>query len=78
MMTRVLTAIALVGALAAPAAAADKANLQLFKDVQKQVLTYSWFSIFDNVESQINDGVYAYIPCCFEFVDRRQRSSPCC
>jgi hyperosmotically inducible protein len=57
MMTRVLTAIALVGALAAPAAAADKANLQLFKDVQKQVLTYSWFSIFDNVESQINDGV---------------------
>jgi len=57
MMTRLLTAIALVGALAAPATAASKENLQLFKDVQKQVLGYPWFSIFDNVESQINDGV---------------------
>src|SRR5262245_25002737 len=57
MMTRLLTAIALVGALAAPAAAADKENLQLYRAVQKQVLGYAWFSIFDNVESQINDGV---------------------
>ena len=57
MMTRLLTAVALVGALAAPAAAAEKANLQLYRDVQKQVLGYAWFSIFDNVESQINDGV---------------------
>jgi hyperosmotically inducible periplasmic protein len=60
MMTRLLTAIALVGALAAPAApaaAADNENLQLYRAVQKQVLGYAWFSIFDNVESQINDGV---------------------
>ena len=56
MMTRLLTAIALVGALAAPAAAADKENLQLYRDIQKQVLGYAWFSIFDNVESQINES----------------------
>jgi hyperosmotically inducible protein len=58
MMTRLLTTIVLVGALAAPAAAApSKENLQLYRAVQKQVLNYAWFSIFDNVESQINDGV---------------------
>jgi hyperosmotically inducible protein len=58
MMTRLLTAIALVGALAAPAVAApSNENLQLYRAVQKQVLNYAWFSIFDNVESQINDGV---------------------
>ena len=57
-MTRLLTAIALVGALAAPAVAApSNENLQLYRAVQKQVLNYAWFSIFDNVESQINDGV---------------------
>ena len=40
-----------------PAAAADKENLQLFKAVQKQVLNYTHFTIFDSVNTQINDGV---------------------
>ena len=39
-----------------PAAAADKENLQLFKAVQKQVLNYTHFTIFDSVNTQINDG----------------------
>jgi len=43
--------------LAAPTAAADTENLQLFRDVQKQVLRYSHFTIFDSVNTQINDGV---------------------
>ena len=43
--------------LTTPAAAADKENLQLFRDVQKQVLRYSHFTIFDSVNTQINDGV---------------------
>ena len=47
----------LIGALCAPAQAAETENLQLFRDVQKQVLRYAWFSIFDNVETQVNDGV---------------------
>ena len=42
--------------MSAPAQAGQE-NLQLFRDVQKQVLRYSWFSIFDNVETQVNDGV---------------------
>ena len=43
--------------LTTPAAAADIENLQLFRDVQKQVLRYSHFTIFDSVNTQINDGV---------------------
>ena len=43
--------------LVAPAAAADRENLQLFRDVQKQVLRYAHFTIFDSVNTQINDGV---------------------
>ena len=39
-----------------PATAADKENLQLFKAVQKQVLNYTHFTIFDSVNTQINDG----------------------
>jgi hyperosmotically inducible protein len=39
-----------------PAAAADKENLQLFRAVQKQVLNYTHFTIFDSVNAQINDG----------------------
>jgi hyperosmotically inducible periplasmic protein len=41
---------------AGPAAAADKENLQLFRAVQKQVLNYTHFTIFDSVNTQINDG----------------------
>ena len=48
-----LGAFGLVG----PAAAADNENLQLFRDVQKQVLRYAHFTIFDSVNTQINDGV---------------------
>ena len=40
-----------------PAAAADKENLQLFRAVQKQVLNYTHFTIFDSVNTQINGGV---------------------
>ena len=39
-----------------PAAAADSDNLQLFRAVQKQVLNYAHFTIFDSVNMQINDG----------------------
>jgi hyperosmotically inducible protein len=39
-----------------PAAAGDKDNLQLFKAVQKQVLNYAHFTIFDSVNMQIDEG----------------------
>jgi hyperosmotically inducible protein len=57
MATRLLTVAALLGALCAPAQAAETENLQLFRDVQKQVLRYAWFTIFDNIETHVNDGV---------------------
>jgi hyperosmotically inducible protein len=39
-----------------PAAAADKENLQVFRAVQKQVLNYAHFTIFDSVNTRIDDG----------------------
>jgi len=61
MLRKLAASAALVIALGAfgfttPAAAADKENLQLFKAVQKQVLNYTHFTIFDSVNTQINDG----------------------
>ena len=37
--------------------AADRKDLQVARDVSRQVLTYSQFSIFDAVHMQIDDGV---------------------
>jgi hyperosmotically inducible protein len=58
MFRKIFTAAALTLtlALAAPAFA-DDANLQLFKAVQKQVLGYPQFSVFDAVHMQIDNGV---------------------
>ena len=57
-MTRKLIAAAvLLVALATPAAAQDRENLQVFRDVQKQVLNYPHFTIFDSVTAEIDEGV---------------------
>ena len=61
MLRKLSATVALVIALGAfgftpPAAAADKENLQLFRAVQKQVLNYSHYTIFDSINTQINDG----------------------
>jgi hyperosmotically inducible protein len=55
MLTRFVAAITVVLALSAPAWAADQNSLQLFRDVQKQVLTYPQFSVFDTVHMQFDD-----------------------
>lgn len=56
MVTRLLlTGLVLIG-LAAPAAA-DTDNLQLFRSVQREVLRYPFFTIFDGVQAQVDDGV---------------------
>ena len=57
MMTRFVAATAVVFALAAPAWAAEPENLQLFRSVQKEVLRYPHFTVFDSVHAQINAGV---------------------
>jgi hyperosmotically inducible protein len=61
MLRKVTATAALVIALGAfgfttPAAAANNENLQLFRAVQKQVLNYTHFTIFDSVNMQINEG----------------------
>jgi hyperosmotically inducible protein len=57
MFARFVAAITVVLALSAPAWAADRKDLQVVRDVQKQVLTYPQFSIFDTVHMQIDEGV---------------------
>jgi hyperosmotically inducible periplasmic protein len=61
MLRKLATTAALVITLGAfgfttPAAAAKSDNLHLFRAVQKQVLNYAHFTIFDSVNMQINDG----------------------
>lgn len=56
MFRRIVLAAALLLALHAPARA-DDANLQLFKDVQKQVLGYPYFSVFDMVHMRVDNGI---------------------
>ena len=65
MWTRILASASLVIALAVPAAAQQptsaeasvgRTSLQLFRSVQRQVLTYPQFSVFDSINAQIKDG----------------------
>jgi len=57
MLARLMTA-AVVALLmfSAPASAADSENLQLFRDVQRQVLRYPHFTIFDSVQANVKNG----------------------
>ena len=57
MMTRITAAVLVMLALAVPARAGGAEDLQIFRDVQKQVLRYSQFTIFDTVNAQIEEGV---------------------
>ena len=46
---------AVIALTASTAAAADQANLDLFKQVQDQVLRYSFFTVFDDINIAIED-----------------------
>jgi osmotically-inducible protein OsmY len=61
MVRKVLAAATVTLALCAPAFAADSDNLQLFRSVQKQVLEYTHFTIFDNVNVQVDNGAVRLI-----------------
>jgi len=59
-MWRKLSAVAfglLLTAGSASASALDKHDLQLFKDIQKSVNRYVYFTIFDDVSASVKDGV---------------------
>jgi hyperosmotically inducible protein len=56
MFARIIAAVIVVLALSSPAWAADRKDLQVVRDVSKQVMTYPQFSIFDTVHMQVNDS----------------------
>ena len=57
MFAKLMTAAAVVLALSTPAWASNPDNLKMFRDVQKQVLRYPHFTIFDSVNAEIDNGV---------------------
>jgi len=57
MFARFIAVAAVVLAMSAPALAADQGNLQVFRDVSRQVLRYPHFTVFDNVQAEVEQGV---------------------
>lgn len=60
MFAKYAAAALMLVAVSAPAFAqqdAPKENLQVFREVQREVLRYPHFTIFDSVNAQIEDGV---------------------
>ena len=56
-VARLLLTLALTTLSASPALAADQTKHDLFERIQEQVLRYSFFTVFDNVNVEIgNDG----------------------
>jgi hyperosmotically inducible protein len=56
MLNRIAAVALLLLGLTATSWAADTENLQLFRQVQRQVLGYPHFTIFDNVSAQVDAG----------------------
>ncbi len=57
MFTKLMTTVIVMLAMSAPAWAADRENLEIYRDVSRQVLRYPQFTIFDSVHAQIHEGV---------------------
>ena len=56
MFAKFSAAIAVVLVASAPALAGESKNLQLYREVQRQVLQYPHFTIFDSVHIAVDDG----------------------
>ena len=56
MLAKLMTAAVVALMISAPAGAAESENLQLFRDVQRQVLRYPHFTIFDSVHANVDNG----------------------
>ena len=61
MKTLMLTATLMFGsamlALPSPSFAADRTNLDIYKDITRQVTGYAFFTIFDNIRADVDEGV---------------------
>ncbi|OFW14356.1 MAG: hypothetical protein A3H29_06325 [Acidobacteria bacterium RIFCSPLOWO2_02_FULL_67_21] len=56
MCTRIVATIIVMFAMSAPAWAADREDLQIFREVSQQVLRYPYFTIFDSIHATVADG----------------------
>jgi len=56
-MTKLVLSVAVLLGLVSPAPAADRSNYDIYKDVSRQVTGYAFFTIFDNVRADVDDGV---------------------
>ncbi|HEY7449198.1 MAG TPA: BON domain-containing protein [Vicinamibacterales bacterium] len=58
-MFRNIAAAVMIACLAAPAVAgaADRRDLRLLDEVAKKVNTYAWFTVFDDINASIDNGV---------------------
>ena len=57
MFAKVAAAAIVALTMSTPAWAANSENLQVFREVQQQVLRYSQFTIFDSVQAEVDNGV---------------------
>jgi len=56
-MKTLALSLALTFAVASSAVAADRTDLDIFRDVSMQVARYHYFTIFDSVQADVDDGV---------------------
>jgi hyperosmotically inducible periplasmic protein len=57
----VVTALVVLAAATSAGATGQKENLQVFRDVQRQVLQYPHFTIFDSVSAQVDSGTVTLV-----------------
>jgi hyperosmotically inducible periplasmic protein len=57
MLRKFVGSLVLVLGVSVGASSAEREDLQVFRDVSKQVLRYSRFTIFDSVHASVNEGV---------------------
>lgn len=57
MFARIAAFAIVMSAMSAPAWAADREDVQVFRDVSKQVLRYPYFTIFDSISASVENGV---------------------
>jgi hyperosmotically inducible protein len=57
MLTRVVSTMVIILGLSVSAYASDREDTQIFRDISKQVLGYSRFTIFDSVHANVDEGV---------------------
>jgi hyperosmotically inducible protein len=57
MFARIAVTVSVILAMGAPTWAQSREDLQIFRDISRQVLRYPHFTIFDSVNAQVEEGV---------------------